>query len=281
MVEQIHFARRGFRELPGATTQIRGSTGLPYNPGRPLRLPGGRNPRRRPQLNLGGIFRLLLPVAVLAGLGVGIFFLVDTVINNDDSAATPAVTATPAVADTTTATDADAPADQPAASATDADTQPAGSEAAAAASQSQSAQAAAAQSASPVEQSAPSTIITSADVGGAATLVESGGARAIPSGIPGRTLADGTAYDPTDASVAISSVWPLGTVLQLTRLPRGPLLTEEDLQELAGQSITVVVADTGSFPYELQLSPAAYQLVARDFEPIIALRMEVIEAPPR
>ncbi len=281
MVEQIHFARRGFRELPGATTQIRGSTGLPYNPGRPLRLPGGRNPRRRPQLNLGGIFRLLLPVAVLAGLGVGIFFLVDTVINKDDTAATPAATDTT----DTTAADTPAPADQAAAAATDADAQPAGSDAAAAvapaASQSQSAQAAAAQSASPAEQSAPSTIITSADVGGAATLVESGGARAIPSGIPGRTLADGTAYDPTDASVAISSVWPLGTVLQLTRLPRGPLLTEEDLQELAGQSITVVVADTGSFPYELQLSPAAYQLVARDFEPIIALRMEVIEAPPR
>ena len=53
-----------------------------------------------------------------------------------------------------------------------------------------------------------------------------------------------------------------GTVLDVTRLPGGPLLTEEDAAELIGRTIQVVVVGTGDFPTELQLSPAAYQRIA-------------------
>ena len=75
-------------------------------------------------------------------------------------------------------------------------------------------------------------------------------------------------------------MWPAGTVLDLTRLPGGPLLTEEDAAALIGKTVQVVVRGSGEFPTELQLSPAAYTLLARAFEPIIALRMEAVEAPP-
>ena len=121
--------------------------------------------------------------------------------------------------------------------------------------------------------------MTAAQLGGAPASIERAGATPIPSGVSGMTLPDGSVYDPADESAALSSVWPAGTVLDVTRLPGGPLLTEEDAAELIGRTIQVVVVGTGDFPTELQLSPAAYQRIARDFEPIIALQITVVSAP--
>ena len=123
-------------------------------------------------------------------------------------------------------------------------------------------------------------VVTEAALGGARVLVERGGATPIPPGIESPILADGSAYNPSDSTTAFSSVWPPGTVLDLTRLPGGPLLTEEDAAEVSGKMLRVVVRWSGEFPTELQLSPAAYMLIARDFEPIIALRIEAVAAPP-
>ena len=39
--------------------------------------------------------------------------------------------------------------------------------------------------------------------------------------------------------------------------------------------------DAGDFPEELQLTPAAYELLAQDIEPIIAVRIEAVGAPPQ
>ena len=79
--------RRGYREIPGASVRVRGQNDRPYNPGRPLRLPRDRRPWRRPQFNLGALARLLFPVALLAGLGVGVFFGVDALLDDGDGEA--------------------------------------------------------------------------------------------------------------------------------------------------------------------------------------------------
>ena len=93
----LQFSRRGFRELPGPSTRMRGAGGLPYNPRRPLRLPRDRRPRKRPQLDPSGILRLLLPIALLVALGVGVFFGVDALLDDgdDDQAAAAVGTAPP------------------------------------------------------------------------------------------------------------------------------------------------------------------------------------------
>ena len=62
-------------------------------------------------------------------------------------------------------------------------------------------------------------------------------------------------------------------------MPGGPLLSAEEAAALIGKTIEVTVVDTGAFPTEIQLSPAAYRNLALPIEPIIALRLQVIDAP--
>lgn len=259
--------RRPYRDLPGGSTRLRGVSDLPYNPARPLRLPNEPGPHRRPALPLGRFFRILIPVSLLAAAGVGIFVLVDTLLDDGEGSGE---STTPTAAETGSA-------EQPTAlSETPAETETGDvSEAA------EPATADASEAAAPVtaEESAAPRIITSADVGGAPVVVERGAATPVPSGLSGLLLADGSPYDPADASVAFSSVWQPGTVLEITRLPGGPLLSAEDATRLVGKSIQVTVHQTGAFPTELQLSPAAYTQLALPIEPIIALRMEVVDAP--
>ena len=64
--------------------RVRGQNDRPYNPGRPLRLPRDRRSWRRPQFNLGALARLLFPVALLAGLGVGVLFGVDALLDDGE-----------------------------------------------------------------------------------------------------------------------------------------------------------------------------------------------------
>lgn len=257
---------------------MRGAGDLPYNPRRPLRLPGDKPPKRRPQLNTEVFIRLGIPVAALIVLGIGVFFAVDALIGGGDNDAGNSDTGNAAVADqpstggSSTDTPADATADTPTVGGADTTDNP---------SQTTDTPATDDQSETPIVTEPAPTIITAADLDGAPVLVERGGATPIPSGLPDRTLADGSPYDPTDETIAFSSLWSAGTVLEITRLPGGPLLSEEDVAVLIGKTIRVTVAATDSFRTELQLSPAAYQLLALDVEPIIALRMEVVEAPPR
>lgn len=275
MADRIHQTRRGFREIPGASVRVRGQNDLPYNPGRPLRLPRDRRPHRPPQLNTGGLLRLLVPVAALTALGIGVFFGVDALLD-DGGAEEPAVStpaATPAdtsAADTSEQAAPAASSDTAAPADTTADAAPADS--------------VATEAETPAD-TAPDVpratgIITPADLGGAPVLLERAAARPVPAGIPDRTLADGSVYDPTDATVVFSSIWEAGTVLEVTRLPGAPLLSEEDAAALVGKTIRVTVGAGGNFPEELQLTPAAYGLLAQEIEPIIAVRVEVVGAPP-
>ncbi len=277
----IHY--RGFRELPGPSTRVRGSGDLPYNPRRPLRLPRDRRPRRRPQINPEALLRLLLPVALLVALGVGVFFGVDALLDSggDGDSATAAVTTPPA------GPEADTPADTAPAADADADTplpidvDPADAAAADDPAETPAADETEAVNQPPADPTQRPSIITTADLGGAPVVVERGAATPIPPGVAQRTLDDGTPYDPTDASVAFSSLWAAGTVLEITRLPGGPLLTPEQSALLIGKVTRVTVAAVAPIPTELQLSPAAFQLLALDVEPIIALRIEAVGAPGR
>ena len=285
----MRFANRGWRDLPSPSTRVRGAGELPYNPRRPLTLPGDRNPRQRPQFRGDRVARLVLPLLFIGGLGVGVFFGVSYLLN-DDPAATAADAAVAQTDGAETASGDAASTDAAggeAATAGAAAVEATGDEAApidaaqvaAGAAGDATAEAATetGTAASPVATG--ETVVTAAQLGGAPASIERAGATPIPSGVSGMTLPDGSVYDPADESAALSSVWPAGTVLDVTRLPGGPLLTEEDAAQLIGRTIQVVVVGTGDFPTELQLSPAAYQRIARDFEPIIALQITVVSAP--
>lgn len=275
----LRFANRGWRDLPSPSTRVRGAGELPYNPRRPLTLPGDRNPRRRPQFRGDRVVGILLPILVIAGMGVGVFFGVGYLLGDEaaPAEAPAAAVAETAGADTTTAA---------AATAAEADTAQAAEAEAAEAGPIDAAQASAGATdataeatPAPAAAAAAENVVTEAQLTGAPASVDRAGATPIPSGVTGLTLADGGAYDPTDDAAALSSVWPAGTVLDLTRLPGGPLLTDEDAAELIGRTIQVVVVGVGEFPTELQLSPAAYERIARDFEPIIAIQISVAAAP--
>ena len=211
-------------------------------------------------------------VLILAGGGVGVFFLVSALISEGDENEPPTVDTSTASATTSTedvaAEDTPTLVEEPAGSAREVvtATDPAAESAE--------------EATDPVQENlvAPE-IITPLDLGGAPVLIERGGATPIPSIEPNSTLPNGSPYDPADPALALSSVWAAGTVLEITRLPGGPLLSAEEAAELIGRTIQVTVVDTGSFPTELQLSPAAYHNLALPIEPIIALRMEVIDAP--
>ena len=273
----LRFANRGWRDLPSPSTRVRGAGELPYNPRRPLTLPGDRNPRRRPQFRGDRVVGILLPVLVIAGMGVGVFFGVGYLLGDEAAPAeapAAAVTET-AVADTTAA--AATPAEADTAQAAEAEAAEAGPIDAA---QASAGAADATETAPPAPAAVASdVVVTEAQLTGAPASVDRAGATPIPAGVTGLTLADGSAYDPTDDAAALSSVWPAGTVLDLTRLPGGPLLTDEDAAELIGRTIQVVVVGVGEFPTELQLSPAAYERIARDFEPIVAIQISVAAAP--
>ena len=288
----LRFASRGWRDLPAPSARVRGAGQLPYNPNRPLTLPGDRNPRRRPQFRTDVLARMILPVLALGGLGVGVFFGVSALLDDDDAATLPAATDAaaidPAAIDTagaaTTVPDTTDPATTDVAT-PDAGASDAGAGAATPidADQPTTGGTAATEGEATVDATvdAPgaSSVVTEAQLNGAPALLERGGATPIPSGVAGLTLADGTLYDPADPAAALSSVWPAGTLLEVTRLPGGPLLTDEDAAELIGKTVQLLVVGNADFPTELQLSPAAYELIARDFEPIIALRIVAIAAP--
>ena len=265
-------ARGPLRDIPPTSIEVRGSRGLPYNSQRPLVLPDEQLKRGKKWPHLSPLGWALGLVLILAGSGVGVFFLVSALISEGDESdsPTPDTSTTSAMTSTEGVVAEDPPTlvEEPAGSAREvaAATDPAVE--------------AADEATDPVQESlvAPE-IITPLDLGGAPVLIERGGATPIPSIGPNPTLPNGSPYDPADPALALSSIWAAGTVLEITRLPGGPLLSAEEAAELIGRTVQVTVVDTGSFPTELQLSPAAYHSLALPIEPIIALRMEVIDAP--
>lgn len=274
---------RGTREFSSPEVRVRSEQSPPFHVNQRLLLP---NERRR-RFTLRRVTRVLLPLLVMGGIGVGVYFGVYYLLRDDDEAAPVVETVAPA---------------ETAAPAVDQQAAPAGAEQPAAAEQQVAAEdqgAAAESTAEPAPQSAPSEpatqpavhpaqappvvateAVTPAQVGGAPLIGERMTAEALPAGIP-RQLADDTPYDPADATAAFSNIWPTGTTLRLTRLPGAPLLTEDQAAQVVDASTLVVVRGSENSNTDIQLSAAAFeQLGFYQTERIIAVRAEVVAPPP-
>ena len=262
-----------------------------------------RLPNERPPLGprLRRLLGVLLTLALLGGIGVGVYFGVTLLLEEDDSTATevapPADTeADPAQTQAEAATAETDAASQPETEAAAAEVQSApesgeGEDAATddapvqqsagAEGQQQSVEARAAPVAvSAIEPSVAEEPVTPAQIDGAEIVAERVTAEPIPAGIP-RSLADGASYDPTEPATVFTSRWPVGTTLRLVRLPGATLLTDEQQAEVVGTEALVVVRGTESSNTDLQLSPAAFDRIAvYGTERIIAVRVEVTAAPP-
>lgn len=276
---------RGTREFSSPEVRVRSEQSPPFHLNQRLLLP---NERRR-RFTLRRIVRLLLPLLVLGGIGVGVYFGVYYLLRNDDEPAAPAAAAvaepaTPAAQQQA----APAAAEQPAPAAQE----PAAAEQAAPAAdaaveptaeQAEPAPEPAGEPAVHPAQAQPTiaeSAVTPADVGGAPLVGERMTAEALPPGIP-RRLADDTPYDPADATAAFSNIWPTGTTLRLTRLPGAPLLSEDQVAQVVGAEALVVVRGSESSNTDIQLSAAAFeQLGFYQTERIIAVRAEVVGPPP-
>ena len=298
---------RGARDFSSPQIRIRGAGDFRHYTSQRLRLPNERPP-------LGPIVRrlfgVLIALALVGGIGVGVYFGVTELLEDDDT--------TPDAAAQAVEQSQAAPADQASAQPAAAQEQAAAQESQAAASESseqssaeadpesgdngaasqpepqQEAEPEAQQAAQPASEppSAPMAIstleptvseqpVTPAQIGGAEVVVDRVTAEPIPSGIP-RSLADGADYDSTSPTTAFTTRWPVGTTLRLTRLPGATLLTDEQQQQVIGVETLVVVRATESSNTDLQLSPAAFDQIAFfGVERIIAVRVEVTAPPPQ
>ena len=284
---------RGTREFSSPDVRVRSDRQPPFHARQRLLLPHERRRRAR----LSRALRIVLPLIVLAGIGVGIYFGVYYLLRDDGDDAEPAA-ATEPVAQSEPAVEpaADSTADTTAETAAASEAQASAAEQQSAAADSEVAQQSASEQATPseepaqpaepethparVEPSVSEETITPASVGGAPLLGERMTAEALPAGIP-RQLADESPYDPTDAAAAFSDIWPVGTTLRLTRLPGAPLLNEEQAAQVVGAEALVVIRGSENSNTDIQLSAAAFELLGfYETERIIAVRAEVAAPPP-
>ena len=290
---------RGARDFSSPQVRVRGANDFRQYSNQRLRLPNERPPFGP---TLRRLFGALVALAVVAGIGVAVYFGVTELLEEDDvnvagtqetsepTQSTPAESAeAEPVSDSSAAQSAEEQSATAAEEAADSDAEEAG-DAQSAESQDeeispsedeeQEQQGAAAPSISAVLPTVSEEPVTAAQIGGAETVAERVTAEAIPSGIP-RTLADGVAYDPTEPATVFTSRWPAGTTLRLTRLPGATLLTDDQQAEVVGAQALVVVRGTEATNTDLQMSPAAFDLIAfYGVERIIAVRVEVTAPPP-
>ena len=279
---------RGTREFSSPDVRVRSDQQPPFHARQRLILPH----ERRRQAMLSRLVRIVIPLLVLSGIGVGVYFGVYYLLRDSNDEAAPAAiaqtapTAEPAAAAAQTVAATETPAAQPAAEPAAAEPQaapaaPAKEEAPAEEPPSEP-QAEPEPTVHParVEPTVAEEAVTPAAVGGAPLVGERMTAEALPAGIP-RQLADDSPYDPADATAAFSNIWPAGTTLRLTRLPGAPLLNEEQAAQVVGVAALVVVRGSENSNTDIQLSVAAFeQLGFYETERIIAVRAEVVGAPP-
>ena len=75
-------------------------------------------------------------------------------------------------------------------------------------------------------------------------------------------MANGEIFDMYDPTTTAANLWPLGTKLQIY---------------YGGKTIEVVVTDRGAFTHELDLSMAAFELLAPLSEGVIDVEISVVE----
>lgn len=95
----------------------------------------------------------------------------------------------------------------------------------------------------------------------------------------GRTMANGERFDMFDPTTTASNRWPIGTRLQVRRVPGGPwdrTLSGWEHDHYFNRSVTVTVKDRGAFTHALDLSWGAFSLLGRGDEGVI--RVEIAPA---
>ena len=290
----------GPRDYSSPQIRVRGAADYRRYSGERLRLP---NERRLIGPRLKRMISGLVVLAILGGIGVAVYFGVTELLEDDsaavvtvpatDSAAAEDVAAEPSAADT--ADSAEEPASTPpetAVAQSQAEESPMagpGEQDRQAAQEQQaetnagSVQQQSTEMSTPVSEIQPTVVdmaVVPAQIDGAEIAAERVTAEPIPSGIP-RQLGDGAAYDPTEPATVFTSRWPVGTTLRLTRLPGATLLTDEEQAMVVGTEVLVVVRGTEASNTDLQLSPAAFDLIAvYGTERIIAVSVEVTAPPP-
>ena len=287
----------GAHDFSSPQIRVRGANDFRHYSNQRLRLPNERPPLG-PRIRQ--IIGALVTIAILGGVGVGVYFGVTLLLEDDE-------TSTAEVSEPVEATEAQsedqAASEQAAESTQDAASQQEPSEetgSAASVEQSQEQTSAQEQAQQPeptqstqqaaqpqtvvavssIEPSVTDEVVTPAQIDGAEIVAERATAEPVPPGIP-RSLADGAAYDPTEPATVFTARWPVGTTLRLTRLPGATLLTDEEQAEVVGTETLVVVRGSESSNTDLQLSPAAFEQIAfLGTERIIAVRVEVTAPPP-
>ncbi len=290
---------RGARDFSSPQIRVRGANEFRQYSNQRLRLPNERPP-------LGPRFRrtigALLTLAIVGGIGVGVYFGVTLLIEEDDAPAADVEETVEAVEDDGSG---EGSAPTPAAGEAQAEDSSAAEQSTAVAAEEQQQSegdgaapdgADSTESATPAEdatQAQPSTVaissieptvsdqqVTPAQVGGAEIVAERATAEPVPAGIP-RSLADGADYDPSEPATVFTSRWPVGTTLRLTRLPGATVLSDEEQDQVVGSVAMVVVRGSESSNTDLQLSPAAFEQIAfYGRERIIAVRVEVTAPAP-
>jgi Lytic transglycolase len=103
-------------------------------------------------------------------------------------------------------------------------------------------------------------------------------------GFQGLPTASGLAFNLLDSTVTASNYWPLGTQLRVWRVEGGPWdgsLSPGEQAYYFGHSIIVTVLDRGAFLHALDLSYAAFALLGRPAEGVIAVSiMPLADIPP-
>ncbi len=287
---------RGARDFSSPQVRVRGANDFRQYSNQRLRLPNERPP-------LGPRFRrtigALLTLAIVGGIGVGVYFGVTLLLEEDDApvaAVEESVEADGSEDGAATSVESEPAQTADSSGVEQSATEVGGEQQQSAAADSAAAEPDSAQSTASGQQSSQTqqssvaialiepTVseqqITPAQVGGAEIVAERVTAEPVPSGIP-RSLADGAAYDPSEPATVFTARWPVGTTLRLTRLPGATVLSDEEQDQVVGSVAMVVVRGTESSNTDLQLSPAAFeQLAFYGTERIIAVRVEVTAAPP-
>ncbi|HZQ35702.1 MAG TPA: septal ring lytic transglycosylase RlpA family protein [Dehalococcoidia bacterium] len=99
----------------------------------------------------------------------------------------------------------------------------------------------------------------------------------------GRPMASGPAFNLLDPTVTASNYWPLGTRLRVWRVAGSPwdgTLSAADHAYYFSHSIDVTVLDRGAFTHALDLSAAAFALLGRPDEGVIAVEIMPVDGIP-
>lgn len=98
----------------------------------------------------------------------------------------------------------------------------------------------------------------------------------------GRPMANGRPFDMRDPTTAAANDWPLGTVLEVRRVPGSPweaTLSPDERAAFYGERLIVRVTDRGDFNHPLDLSAAAFARLGRPAEGVIRVTVRAVTIP--